>query len=53
MKKTIKTEELLSAIQKIKEQAKGQYENVENEQMKNHGYGMEDAMTVLEVLLKL
>lgn len=51
--KTIKTEELLKAIQKIKEQAKGQYESAENEQMKNHGYGMEDAMTVLEVLLKL
>ena len=46
MKKTINTEELLRAIQKIKEEAKGQQENAENEQMKNHGYGM-------EVLMKL
>ena len=53
MKKTIKTEDLMNAIQKIKEQAKGQYENPENEQMKNHGYGMEDAMTMLEILLKI
>lgn len=36
----------------VRERSKG-YENAENEQMKNHGYGMEDAMTVLEVLLKL
>lgn len=53
MKKTIKTEELMNAIQKIKAQAKGQYENAENPQMKNHGYGMEDAMTMLEILLKI
>ena len=53
MKKTIKTEDLMNAIQKIKEQAHGQYEKPENEQMKNHGYGMEDAMTMLEMLLKV
>lgn len=53
MKKTIKTEELLNAIQKIKEQAKGQYMTPENKQMQNHGYGMEDAMIMLEVLMKI
>ena len=53
MKKTIETDELMNAIQRIKEQARGQYEKAENEQMKNHGYGMEDAMTMLEILLKI
>lgn len=53
MKKNIKVEELKEAIRKVKEQGKMQYENPENEQVKNHGYGMEDAMTVLEILLKL
>lgn len=53
MKKIIKTDEIMNAIQRIKEQAKGQYEKPENEQMKNHGYGMEDAMTMLEILLKI
>lgn len=53
MKKTIKTEELMNAIEKIKAQARGQYESPENQQMQNHGYGMEDAMTMLEILLKI
>ena len=53
MKKTIKTDELMNVIQRIKEQAREQYLKPENEQMKNHGYGMEDAMIVLEVLLKI
>lgn len=53
MKKTIKTEELMNAIEKIKAQARGQYESHENQQMQNHGYGMEDAMTMLEILLKI
>ena len=53
MKKTIKTDELMNAIQRIKEQARGQYEKPENEQMKNHGYGMEDAMIMLDILLKI
>lgn len=53
MKKTIKTEELLAAIQKVKTQAREQYEAPQNEQEKNHGFGMDDAMTILEVLLKL
>lgn len=48
MKKTIKTEELMNAIEKVKAQARGQYESPEN-----HGYGMEDALTMLEILLKI
>ena len=37
MKKTIKTDEIMNAIQRIKEQARGQYEKPENEQMKTTG----------------
>lgn len=53
MKETIKTEELLNAIRKIKTDANCQIYISGDEKEMLHGQGMADAMTVLEKLLSI
>ena len=53
MKKTIKTEELLNALQEVQKMAHSQYDDPESEQIANHGYGMDDAVTMLKALLNI
>lgn len=54
MKKTIKTEELMNAIEKIKAQARGQYESTEKsadaESRLRHGRCNDDARDFVENL---
>lgn len=53
MKKTIKTEDLLTAIENIKEVAREERASSGFERDEQHGYGMEDAMIMLENALKI
>lgn len=56
MKKTIQTAELQNALNLLYQTAQTQIADgaeTENEQMKNHGYGLEDAVTMMKILLHL
>lgn len=53
MKKNIDVEELKNAIQQIEDQAKKEYMTPKTRQAQDHGYGMEYAMVMLGLLLKI
>ena len=53
MEKSIDAEELKNAIKKIEKQAKKEYMAPKTRQAQDHGYGMEYAMVMLGLLLKI